>query len=85
MMELTGDRSTHMIALFDYNPRCKSELLLRQDDLLNLLSEDKDWSLVENAVTTTQGFVPTSFIAVASLPPFSLIGLELCLRQANQN
>jgi hypothetical protein len=30
VMELVGDVSKHYVALFDYNPRCKQELLLRQ-------------------------------------------------------
>jgi hypothetical protein len=30
VMELVGDASKHYVALFDYNPRCKQELLLRQ-------------------------------------------------------
>lgn len=47
-MEMIGEPSSHYVALFDYNPRCKQELLLRQDDLVNLIDADRDWSLVEN-------------------------------------
>jgi len=65
IMELIGEPSAHYVALFDYNPRCKQELLLRQDDLVNLISGDRDWSLVENAISSSQGYVPSSFIAIA--------------------
>eukprot|EP00041_Stephanoeca_diplocostata_P026008 m.693426 g.693426 ORF g.693426 m.693426 type:complete len:430 (-) comp22872_c1_seq1:157-1446(-) len=66
IMDINGSPSDHFIALYDYNPRCKQELLLRQEDIVILLSEEKDWSLVENAITTTQGYVPSSFIAIAN-------------------
>jgi fyn-related kinase len=65
IMDMMGEASSHYVALFDYNPRCKQELLLRQDDLVNLLEADRDWSLVENAITEAQGYVPSSFIAIA--------------------
>jgi len=66
ILELNGSPSNHYVSLYDYNPRCKTELLLRQDDIVILLDQDKDWSLVENAITTSQGYVPTSFIAISS-------------------
>jgi hypothetical protein len=39
--------------------------LVDQDDLVNLLEGDKDWSLVENCITSAQGYVPSSFVAIA--------------------
>eukprot|EP00035_Acanthoeca_spectabilis_P021685 m.439610 g.439610 ORF g.439610 m.439610 type:complete len:672 (-) comp18403_c0_seq1:923-2938(-) len=65
IMKRNGAPSDHYVALYDYNPRCKQELLMRQDDIVILLEEDKDWSLVENAISGTQGYVPATFIAVA--------------------
>eukprot|EP00038_Savillea_parva_P008404 m.176720 g.176720 ORF g.176720 m.176720 type:complete len:669 (+) comp14224_c0_seq1:86-2092(+) len=66
IMSLNGTPADHYIALFDYNPRCKQELLMRQDDIVILLEEDKDWALVENAISASQGYVPSAFIAIAT-------------------
>ena len=66
LMELNGTPSDHHIALYDYNPRCKTELLMRQDDIVILHEQDKDWALVENAITMSQGYVPSSFVAPAA-------------------
>jgi hypothetical protein len=44
-----------LLPQYDYNPRCKQELLMRQDDIIILLEEDKDWALVENAISASQG------------------------------
>ena len=39
---------------------------MRQDDIVILIEEDKDWALVENAISASQGYVPRSFIAAAT-------------------
>jgi len=65
VMEAIGESHQRYIALFDYNPRCKQEMLLRQDDVVNMLQDDTDWCLVQNAITQSEGYVPSSFIAMA--------------------
>ncbi len=42
---------------------CEKELLLRKLDLLSIVRTEGDWTFVENAITKSQGFVPTAFIA----------------------
>jgi hypothetical protein len=37
IMTLNGSPSDHYVALYDYNPRCKQELLMRQDDIVILV------------------------------------------------
>ena len=52
------------IALYDYTPGCDKELLLRKSDLLKVIKDEKEWVMVENAITGGQGFVPATFIAL---------------------
>ena len=37
-----------------------------KDDIVILHEQDKDWALVENAITMSQGYVPSSFVAPAA-------------------
>jgi len=53
----------YYIALYDYTPGCDKELLLRKDDLVKVIRNEGEWTLVENGVTSQQGFVPPAFIA----------------------
>lgn len=57
------------VAVCEHAPGCDKELLLRIGDLLELVetqASTSEWSLVVNAITRAQGYVPTNFIACTS-------------------
>ena len=38
-------------------------MLMRKDDLIEVVKEEGEWTQVRNLITTATGFVPKSFIA----------------------
>eukprot|EP00049_Salpingoeca_infusionum_P023496 m.12484 g.12484 ORF g.12484 m.12484 type:complete len:600 (+) comp5829_c0_seq1:319-2118(+) len=66
ILQADRTRKDAVIALYDNTPRGDGELMMKKDDVLYLISKEGQWTLVQNAVTGQEGYVPTTFLVEAN-------------------